>query len=302
MPEDVVSTPAYPDDFAAFEAAREGKQPEAEPAKPATESAAPPAEESTGEAAKPAPESAPEEDQDEEQDQPDKPKGKGGFQRRIDKLTAKVHDLERQLAGKPAAQSAETEPKPVAPTTQPVAPRLSQFEDLEAYEAARDAYQAAMVQWELAKVRRAEEQKVQQEQQRKQAETFAERVKEAEKQHPDFQDVAFSEDVPYSPAMARIVPELEQGAEVAYFFGKNPEEAARISRLSDVAAAIEIGKIVAKIAAPPEKPKPVAATKAPKPPAVITGAGVATPSVYDAEFGSDYGRWEAERNRQLQRR
>src|ERR1043165_2088890 len=120
MPETTEAT-ATPDlSYSDLRAILSGEKPEPaaapEPAKAAEETPAP---ETSAAPETPAPEPAPASEPDNNQEsQPAQPNpGKGGFQRRIDKLTAKVHELERQLA-KPAAQPGETSSTPAPAQTE----------------------------------------------------------------------------------------------------------------------------------------------------------------------------------------
>lgn len=309
----------YPEDYAAFEAAR--NKPAAEPDKSAPEAPAPAA--LTGDTAKDAPSSetvegqerdengrfkAKEEPAKAEEPEAELPPGvQKRIQKEIDKAVKARREAERyaeELRVK-ATQGADPVKNPEPDlSTKPTAPRISQFEDLEAYEVARDKYQEDLIAFTLAREKLAEEQVKQQEKQRAEAQTFTERIEAAKKVHADFEDVAFDSSIPYSPAMIRVVQSLNEGADVAYFLGKNPAEAERISKLPEFTAAVEIGKIVAKLAPhAPDKPKPsVTPAKLPKPPQTVEGGAVSIPDVFNETFGSDFGRWEQERIRQLRSR
>ena len=212
-------------------------------------------------------EQAPEGTADEEA----KPKGKGGFQKRIDKLTQQVRTLQEQLASKETVKPAE-ETKP-AVTTQGK-PRL---EDFSTYE----DYTEALTEWKMdLKLAKLQEDQAKQRQQ-KEAEsktlTWNQRVESARSKYEDFDEVALDPDIPVSAAMAEVIQDSEAGPDLAYFLGQNPVEAARIATLSPIAAARELGKIEAKLTpAPDTKPKP-AATPKPKP--VTPLAGKTAPTI-----------------------
>jgi hypothetical protein len=102
-------------------------------------------------------------------------------------------------------------------------------------------------------------------QQRKQAEsTYAEREEEARAKYDDFQDVVYSPDLRITNEMAEVIKVSEIGPELAYHLGTNPKEAERISRLSPLSQARELGKIEASLTAtnPPVGKK---ASSAPEP-------------------------------------
>lgn len=74
------------------------------------------------------------------------------------------------------------------------------------------------------------------------------------KDHPDFEDVAESDDVKISPAMTELLLEADNGPELAYALGKDPELSAKIASLSPAKAALEMGKFAASVEAA-KKPK-----------------------------------------------
>jgi hypothetical protein len=86
--------------------------------------------------------------------------------------------------------------------------------------------------------------------------TFKERQAAFEADHPDFEDVVYADDIKISPVMSQAILEAEDGPAIAYYLGQNPEAAERISQLSPASAIREIGRISARLEAPPAKPKP----------------------------------------------
>lgn len=200
----------------------------------------------------------------------EKPEKKGGFQRRIDKLTrekreleAKLGELEGKLADKPAVQPKE-EPKPT-PEGKP------SIEKYETY----DEYVEALAEWKIdqrEKARVAEEskRKAEAEQQARNA-TWQERVAEFSKQYDDFDEVLESIKVPITPAVQNTILESENGPALAYWLAQHGDELKRISGLSDLAAAREIGKIEASLTQP--KPAVQAKPKVSAAPAPIKPVG-----------------------------
>lgn len=77
------------------------------------------------------------------------------------------------------------------------------------------------------------------------------------KEHPDFEEVAESEDVKITLAMSHAILNDESGPALAYFLGENHDEADRISKLSPARQATELGRIAARLTAKPvSTPKP----------------------------------------------
>lgn len=276
-----------PDDFQQYAAWRAGDQ-AAETLSEAAE--APPAE------------TAPESDTGDD-DQDDSPrKGKGGFQRRIDKLTRANYELQARLqaleatGGQPAARQSEPEQ-----TTQQ-RPRPEQFDDYDAYvEALADWKTEQKLEQRIAMEQQALVRYQQQQQEENLTRTFQKRAKAAAAKYADFADVAFSDEVPVSDAMRAVILESEAGPDLAYWLGSNPQEAERIAQLPAIAAARELGRIEASLAAPAQpKPQP-RVTRAPEPIRPVTAAAKTSPNILDDNFANDYTAWERARKAQLRR-
>lgn len=187
--------------------------------------------------------------------------------RRAEALEAKNKDLEERLS------RLENPPKP--------RPRLEEFDSQEEYE-------DALLDWRDQ--RRAEPAK----QQEDKGQQFSpdivadwnDRCEDAKQVYADFDAVARNPYLPVSPEMAEILLEMDNGTDVLYQLGKNPEEAARISQLSAVSAARELGKIEAKLSGR----KPQSQSKAPEPikPAGSTAKVEKDPSEMDP---SEFAQW-----------
>ena len=113
-------------------------------------------------------------------------------------------------------------------------PPVSQFES-------EDAYLEA-------KAVKLFEQREQQKQQMDTLEAYHEREEEARSKYDDFEQVAYNPTLKISTVMAQAIQSSDAGPDVAYYLGTNPKEADRISRLSPILQAKEIGRIEAKIA------------------------------------------------------
>ena len=132
---------------------------------------------------------------------------------------------------------------------------------------------------------------------------YQEREEAARDKYDDFEQVAYNPSVRITDAMAEAIQSSEIGPDLAYWFGSNPKEADRISRLSPILQAKEIGKIEAKLGSNPVV-KPT--TSAPAPISPVTARTSGNPS-YDttdprstkAMSTSDW--IEAERARQMKK-
>ena len=125
--------------------------------------------------------------------------------------------------------------------------------------------------------------------------TFEAKVSEALDRMPDFYQV-FSQ-VPVSDVAAELIADSSKAAEVAYFLGKNPDQAKRIYQLPAHLQGAEIARIEARVSAAPQVRK---VSKAPPP--VSTIGGQSSPGVKDpgqmteAEYSAWYRQRAAKRS------
>lgn len=129
---------------------------------------------------------------------------------------------------------------------------------------------------------------------------FESRAQAMREKHPDFDEVVFDESLPISVPMRDALMNMEDGAKLAYHFGHNREEAARISRLSPYHQMLELGRVSARIAAPPPPaPKPQISAA----PAPITPVKAAAKAV-EGSLRDDVSvnEWMNRRNKQLGKR
>ena len=121
-------------------------------------------------------------------------------------------------------------PPPVAVDVPPV----DQFDSVDAYAE--------------AKAIKLIEQREQHRQQTEILEAYHEREEEARSKYDDFEQVAYNPTLKITTVMAQAIQASDAGPDVAYYLGSNPKETDRISRLSPILQAKEIGRIEAKIA------------------------------------------------------
>ena len=167
---------------------------------------------------------------------------------------------------------------------------VDQFESAEAYAEALALQKAE----ELIAKREAAKQQSQV------LESYHDREEEARSKYDDFEQVAYNPRLPVTNVMAETIQSSEIGPELAYYLGSNPKEAERISRMSPLGQAKEIGKIEAKlVSAPPVKKT----TSAPAPISPVTARSSGAPAYDTTDPRSDKtmtaSQWiEAERRRQ----
>lgn len=154
--------------------------------------------------------------------------------------------------------------RPQAPV---VVPPIEQFETV-------DAYADALA------LQKAEKLLVERDNKKQQSdilEAYHEKEEDARTKYDDFEQVAYNPSIRITPMMAEAIQSSEAGPDVAYYLGANPKEAERISRLSPVSQAKEIGKLEAKLVSDP----PVKRTSsAPAPISPVTAKSSGSPA-YD---------------------
>jgi hypothetical protein len=185
----------------------------------------------------------------------------------------------------------------VQPAEAPAAPKenlsVDQFESPEAYA-------------EVLAERKAQELFVARDQKQRQAEAlevYHDREEAARDKYADFEQVVYNPKLPITDVMAETIQESDVGPDLAYYLGSNPQEAARISRLSPFLQAKEIGKIEGKLLDNPPVKK---TSSAPAPISPVTAKASGNPSYDTTDPRSlksmSTSEWiEAERQRQVRK-
>lgn len=220
-----------------------------------------PAQETTQEAAQ--------EPQTEDRPRDEKGQFKSPVQARMDELTRARREAEREAAY--WKQRAEPAQSPSAP---PAKPTVEQFKDYGEFVEALADWKADQKVSERLSARDADAAKsADQRVQETRNQTFAERQATVKTSIPDYDAVVGAADVAISPHLSEAILDSDKGPELVYHLAKNPAEAARLSALSPMAAARELGRIEATL----EKPaKPVTKAPAPMKPTAGTGASTTT--------------------------
>lgn len=218
---------------------------------------------------------------------------------RIRQLVARQHESEREAA----YWKGRAESTPIvtnAPVTTDTEPRSDNFATYDEYVDARAAWRAR----QEFKTLQTQEQTRREQEDRQRAETertrtFSERVDAARTKYDDFDEVAFNPVVKITKPMMETLQESEFGTDLAYYFGKNPSEAERISKLtSPLAVAREIGKLETKLTTKPPAVEPKRISAATEPVTTVTGKGA---GVVD-ENNMTTDEWMRMRNEQLRKR
>jgi hypothetical protein len=207
---------------------------------------------------------------------------------------------------KPLAQDAVTaKPETKAAEGRPDKPKLENFDSYDKWQDAQDEYLEKLAEWKVDQREQVRNEQARQQQAQQQqaaiAKTWTERLEATRARIPDFDDVVqgaiADHNVQISRAMSEAITESEQGPDVVYYLAKHPDEARRISALSPLAAAREIGKIELKVTpeAEPDKTAEVKVSKAP-PPVKPVGSKASTGKTLD-DAGDDYQAYKAARLR-----
>jgi len=223
------------------------------------------------------------------------PAKKPGIQKRIDELTRERHEAFR--AAEYWRQQAEA--AKAAPQQQPEkpAPKIEDFQDINAFFQARDQW---VEERAVARLRQEQATQRQQSQAQQQQETAviqfqqkAERFKASEaevaERYPDYLEVAQSPLMQQlktqRPDVAHAVIDSDHGAEIVYYLGKNPQTAAKLAQMAPIAAAREIGRIEQMFM----QPRPQA-SNAPPPPRQVGNNAQVERKPEDMSF-AEYRRW-----------
>ena len=147
----------------------------------------------------------------------------------------------------------------------PAKPTADQYQTTEDYVEALAGWKAEEIV--SRRVSEAQRQGQEAQQQRQLAEiedAFSERCDEVRGKHDDYDDVVGNPALHITPAMAATIKQSETGPELAYYLGKNPQEATRIAKLSPFLQAKELGRLEVKVSEAPA-PKTSAAPEPIKP-------------------------------------
>jgi len=164
--------------------------------------------------------------------------------RKIDALEKEISQLKQERVTPPATQS--------------VKPLEANFETQESYLEALADWKAEQKVTALKQELKSDVESLKKVQQDSEENVFQGRLNESKNKYADFDDAFFNPDTPYTEVMREVVKKDADGLELGYFFGKNQEEALRIAELSIIdptAARVEMGKIIQKLAAQPNKKK-----------------------------------------------
>lgn len=243
-------------------------------------------------------------DEHEELDAPKK--RKGGFQRRIDRLTRQATEAQQQALywqqqalAQAQGKAAPAEPAYGANNEKP------QAEKFETHEEFVDAMVEYRLNQKLVKLQQQQQEQTLRQQMQSQEQDVWSKIEQAKRKYADFDDlVEEAQDAlkraktAFTPEMEHLIHQSEQGSELLYFLLKHPQEAIRISKLSPIQAARHIGLIEAKLTEPSSQETPSKRTTLSSPIKPLKGSG-ATGSESDPNNMTyqQFKKWDAARKK-----
>lgn len=220
-----------------------------------------------------------------EQDRNEKGQYKPGAQKRIDELTFRRHQAEREAAHW----------KQVAESRAPAAaPKATDFASYDEYEAAMLEHRIESgVSRGLARTAQDQADKFTQEASTAAGEAYNQRAKEVTARIPDFVDVVSKAAIPISPALQEALLDSEKGPELVYHLAKNPGLAEQLNGMNVRQMDREIGRLETTISAKSAPPAPPAARTTNAPPPAKPGSPATAPVNQDPSKMSqpEYEAW-----------
>lgn len=227
-------------------------------------------------------------------------KKKNGFQKRVNKLTARASLAEQErdywreqvLKGQAGKQPEQKETQ--ATETKPVGePNPDDFDT-------NAAYIKACVKWEKEQDRLAEKAEADKtakaESEKTRAQTFQSKVSEFEKSHEDFAEVLEACEVDLSKDLRELIIESDLAPNLMYHLATNPEEIEKLNKLSGTKLAKSLGVLESRLSTESEpEVKEVKTSKAPTPikPVGSKSAGMIAKS--SSEPGISFAEYERRR-------
>lgn len=210
---------------------------------------------------------------------------------RREELEAKLAAMQGQ-----APQQSDTTPQAAQDDAEP---QPHEYQD--AFE-----YAKALAKWSsdqaVKRVKAEEAERKAAEQRNQVISTWAERIKAAKAEMPDFDDMVTSSEVQVTDAVREAILESEVGPRILYHLAENPELGKKLAGMSVTAQLREIGKLEGRFeaAAPSPSPAPTPAVPKPRAAAPITPiraavAGAAAEIGSDGEFRGTYQQWKQAR-------
>lgn len=201
-----------------------------------------------------------------------------GVQPRIDELTRKRHEAEREAAyWRGVATQGKAQPSADSKPAAPDKPTPDKFSDYAEFVEALADWKADQRISQALEAREANAAEKRQAETRSQ--TWAQRQDAARAAVADYDDVIGAAETPVAQHVAEALLESEHGPALAYHLAKNPAELQRLNSLSAREADRTIGRLEERLAAqaaPAADAAPVKTSTTPKPAAVSASQGRST--------------------------
>jgi hypothetical protein len=213
------------------------------------------------------------------------PKRVPWFQKRIDEVTAKKYEAEREAAYWKGIAEGRTPKEATEPTTASL-PRLEDFD----YDEAK--YQAALTKHITEQAEKAIDEKLtRREREQTEAqknESAIAKLRAGEAKHPDF--IAAVSVIQATEAVRDFLLAEDGAPSILYELGKDSAAAERFNTLSPVQQAIELGRRAAT-------PKATTRTIPPPPPTTVAGLASGIGKTPDEMSMAEYAAWVKERDK-----
>lgn len=226
-------------------------------------------------------------------------------QKRISKLTGRWRQAESEADYWRDRYQRSMNERQEAPKPQPVqAKKLADFNyDEEAYQAhLEDVVAEKAAAKAEARLREKQDRERSESSKRENLTKFRERESKVKSELEDYEDYAYTAPI---DGVSDIIMAMDEGPRIAYYLGKNPETAARINSLPPHLAAIELGRLDAKLATEREQAKAKSVSKAPPPPPRLETSETADLGVKASDPESDnlsMKDWLKRREKEVQRK
>jgi hypothetical protein len=227
---------------------------------------------------------------------PERQKGEShsGWQKRVDRLTARNKQVEARAAELEAelnsikSKQTTTTTQPAKPAAKPGEPKIEDFENVNDWFDAR-------ADWKRERERQAEQSTAKQQETRELWDAHNNRLSEARAKYDDFDEISktFGDiTIPQSAALAIV--EQPNSADIVYYLANHTEEAKKLNDLRPMQAIAAIARISDKLKAP-SAPKPKPSSQAPQPIRPV-GSGATGSNVEPGQMSyQDYKRYRAAR-------
>lgn len=220
------------------------------------------------------------------------PKKKGGWQRKIDRLSKRVAELESEKEQMRARLGNDKQPETRQPEAASVKPSRAQFQNDE-------EYISALVRYERAEADKQEALQAEAAELKEVFDSYNRRVAEAKAEIDDFDEVV-GQSVQIPSEVVLAIREMDNGPYVAYYLGEHPEICEELVNMRPLSAVRRIERISDELS----KKEPDSHDKKPRstpPPPVRAVSGTSTRSSIPLDQLSP-GEYVRIRNQQVRER